>query len=755
MLNTPNKNTFFFIFFFSLPSCSSLSGSSSCLFLSWLSGSSSCLFQASWSSLSFFFLSLLIPSDRDTNEVQSRNASVVHDLNEKMPQFRSREMRRSFANLFGSVASVRPVYLREMYRQLTGDTSAASCESEKNIDERLQQALDMEDPDIVVDLRHHNKGHPSKYEKFWEACEQYIQSTIETAVDDRWHDRISHLAVALSVNDLLSEVSKVVGPDVPVPSAQWLRLQFWPKNPTAKISLQYTGRLKVKHLVQKRQLRKDHEDAHYASALFRYEKEMAIKFRSHTAFVSMDDKHKVPVGEPGYPVACVERGKKVLCAVDKPVTVGDHVFTRCSLTPSVALIIDIPDSIENSFYLGKVCVGVKDTVFEPSSPHRHCTELNSLLAAQNDEKPILMVYTGGGPDHRVNFLSVQLWYIAIFLACDLDCLVAVRTPPYNSWTNPAERVMSELNLVLQGVVMARARMVTNLEKAMEHCNSLKAIREAASLNPQLKEALKDSLEPVIILLSSLFQRLKLKGEPFTVFKSASPDDLKELLAVLKQLQADIDPDINVSKKSLPSLPHLQSFLSHCCRSRHYSFSILKCGSADCSICRPPRLPKDVFDTLKHIPDPVREVNVYKPFSEVYGTETTEKDRPSLQSSAEKQCHGMPFNPSAQFARNVAKTLDCTECNRPRVMYAARKVCFEDLLKLEKLLDDVIYTCGMDLQECIPVDITDDEKQNHILSRVFVRQNLKLWFPYWGPLLFIWMLCICMHILWKCSESSAC
>ena len=58
------------------------------------------------------------------------------------------------------------------------------------------------------------------------------------------------------------------------------------------------------------------------------------------------------------------------------------------------------------------------------------------------------------------------------------------------------------------------------------------------------------------------------------------------------------------------------------------------------------------------------------------------------------------------------------------MYAARKVRFEDLLKLEKLLDDVICTCGMDLQECIPVDITDDEKQNHILSRVFVRQNLN-------------------------------
>ena len=41
----------------------------------------------------------LIPSDGDADEVQSRNASVVHELNAKIPQFHSREMRRSFFSL--------------------------------------------------------------------------------------------------------------------------------------------------------------------------------------------------------------------------------------------------------------------------------------------------------------------------------------------------------------------------------------------------------------------------------------------------------------------------------------------------------------------------------------------------------------------------------------------------------------------------------------------------------------------------------
>ena len=85
--------------------------------------------------------------------------------------------------------------------------------------------------------------------------------------------------MAMSVSDLLCEVSKIVDPGTLVPSVQWLRLQFWPKTPTAMVALQYTGRLKLKYMVQKCQTRKHHEDAHYASALFCYEKEMAVQFR--------------------------------------------------------------------------------------------------------------------------------------------------------------------------------------------------------------------------------------------------------------------------------------------------------------------------------------------------------------------------------------------------------------------------------------------------------------------------------------------
>ena len=62
-------------------------------------------------------------------------------------------------------------------------------------------------------------------------------------------DKILHLAKAISVKDLLEQVKVRCPEDTPIPSEQWLRLQFWPKNKTNKSALQYTGELDVKFMV--------------------------------------------------------------------------------------------------------------------------------------------------------------------------------------------------------------------------------------------------------------------------------------------------------------------------------------------------------------------------------------------------------------------------------------------------------------------------------------------------------------------------
>ena len=114
-----------------------------------------------------------------------------------------------------------------MYKELTGDQSVAIDFDQSELEKRMKMFIDMEDADIIVDLRHLNS---SKYDLFWEECSRIIQEGIGQAVDDRRHQEVTHLATAMSVPDPISEISKRCPEGCPIPSESWVRLQFWSTN---------------------------------------------------------------------------------------------------------------------------------------------------------------------------------------------------------------------------------------------------------------------------------------------------------------------------------------------------------------------------------------------------------------------------------------------------------------------------------------------------------------------------------------------
>ena len=71
------------------------------------------------------------------------------------------------------------------------------------------------------------------------------------------------------------------------------------------------------------------------------------------------------------------------------------------------------------------------------SPLRHAAELISTIEKEH-VPPIMFLFTDGGPDHRITYLSVQLTLVSIFLVLDLHHLCACRTAPVQSWKNPVE-----------------------------------------------------------------------------------------------------------------------------------------------------------------------------------------------------------------------------------------------------------------------------------------------------------------------------
>jgi len=466
--------------------------------------------------------------DPNVNESAAfeKNYEIRNELKNSMPIYATRAMRREFVNtcdmFLGNVEKSR---VRRIYKEFTGDLTA----DESEIDARVKLAFDLKDPELITDLRHFNEGKISIYDTFWEYAKKFLEGTAQdsvVAVDERRHDPIMHLARAISVKDLRNQIIKICPEGTPIPSVQWLRLQFWPKNPWNLSSLQYTGNLPLKFMIQIRQLHLHHIDSHYASAIFRYLKELAIKFKDHTWLVFLDDKHRCKIGEPGHPVAAIERGKQVVVTTNETFAVSDHDFTKCSLIPSVTMLCNIPDNMEGSFYRGQVNIGLKDAAFQASSALRHMTELYDILLHTEMHHPFLMLYTDGGPDHKNTFLRVQLSLIAMFIALDLDYLVAVRTPPGHSWKNPVERIMSILNLGMQCVGLMRQKISEETEKLISGCNSLEDIREKSKTNNQLEKELLHSMEPTRDLLSNLFTRQSLKDESFKVFEPATKTEME-------------------------------------------------------------------------------------------------------------------------------------------------------------------------------------------------------------------------------------
>ena len=172
----------------------------------------------------------------------------------------------------------------------------------------------------------------------------------------------------------------------------------------------------------------------------------------------MDDKSKIPIGEPGNPEAAITHMRKVLTTACIELEATDHDYHVRNLTPSVNLICDILQEPSDSFYSGQIYIGLKNSKFQASDPFRHAIELIDVLRNYYQDYQIpsfLCLFTDGGCDHNIKHLFVQCALTAFFKVCNFDILNVGRCVPYHSFVNPAERCMSLLNIGLHGLALER------------------------------------------------------------------------------------------------------------------------------------------------------------------------------------------------------------------------------------------------------------------------------------------------------------
>ena len=91
----------------------------------------------------------------------------------------------------------------------------------------------------------------------------------------------------------------------------------------------------------------------------------------------------------------------------------------------------------------------------------------------------------------------------------------------------------------------------------------------------------------------------------------------------------------------------------------------------------------------------------------------------MDKSHNRKQHGMPCYHNAQYAHCLNEFVICSECDTPRVLYAARKLHFLDIEQLKSKLEMALYTCGSSLQ-----DLSLDGSEDPVMSETFVQANLS-------------------------------
>ena len=385
-----------------------------------------------------------VQEERSDSDMLTQSARVMAGIKPLFPEFHTRSMRQEFKAKCSNLAQIQLAVLDLIYKELTMDsTTAQHPETQKRL-----HLIFLGDTGLLTDLRKINAGRPTgTFDTFFESLGQVIESV--SAADERRHN-IAHMSEWLSMKDLVKRAADLCPEGTAIPSVALVRLQFTPRNPYIHSALNFTCHYDVQYKVQSRQLRVFHEDDHYCAALLKYLKHLAVLLQNLCKFFCCDDKAEIPIGEPGSVISTGVRGKKSLAPSSTVLGALDHdVHHKGSLTPSVYLQCDIPQEATKSFCREIVTTVINESVFQTSNAFRHAATLVALIRKEGEVPPVVLKFSDGGTDQRNTLESVKCSLIAVFKELDLDMLIAARCAPGQSWTNPAERMMSILNIGLQ------------------------------------------------------------------------------------------------------------------------------------------------------------------------------------------------------------------------------------------------------------------------------------------------------------------
>ena len=320
---------------------------------------------------------------------------------------------------------------------------------------------------------------------------------------------------------------------------------------------------------------------------------------------------------------------------------------KSSLTPNVILQCDVPQSVDKSFVRGQVYVTLSDSVFKSSSPFRHGVMQSKVYKGLRRQPRVVMKYTDGGTDQRNTLETIKLATICLFKELDpyVDMIIAGRCAPGHSYVNPAERIMSLLNIGVQNCATERERGLGEFEREIKPRKSMKEIREHKVPGIDVEENWIKSVKPVQEMISSRFKRLTLKDVPF----QCVPVVMKEEISDFQRHISDLFPGMDINK--LTKKPTQKNAF--------YQESL----SSKLQKAANPSTNADNKD----------------------GQEGESRNATDEQKHKNESC-----SMSAQMAQAV---VTCVGCRKPRVIYSSTKLDYRHKMMLARNMSSFEYSCG--------------------------------------------------------------
>lgn len=153
----------------------------------------------------------------------------------------------------------------------------------------------------------------------------------------------------------------------------------------------------------------------------------------------------------------------------------------------------------------------------------------------------------------------------------------------------------------------------------------------------------------------------------------------------------------MSKAVVLSDKVFEKFMVDHLRLTTYSIAIKKCEVDECPFHGSVIIPPNIYNDIHFLPTPTLiSSEKYKEFEDVYGTEPSEKDRPSLtRITTYNLLNKADFQLQFTKARMVVK---CRECYFPRLLNTRKKLQPNAEFKMKDYLPRHYYICETEVPE---------------------------------------------------------